>query len=225
MDIYHIFVDLLVSVDETCYQYWIVSNSILLLWWEKLFVPHSVSVDMRGWEAPQKRIFRTCKDFPCFSLWFDCIGSMIPKSLPNNSPSCYCNSATFSLSMVFIWYCEFMKHPKTLNLLWYVMASLLCLRNNTISSILKSNSFTEIWTASSSTCFASSRIFHNFSSGPLTSLVLFCSYSKTFSRFCSLVFFFSFKRSLRKSFNFFTVSTFFGTGLSIKLFLSSLPRG
>ena len=133
MYIYHIFVDLFVSVYKTCcYHYWISHNAILRLWWEKHFIPHSVSVDMRG---STERAFLNLWRFLFFlylillyqAMWF-------LNFLPNNSLSCFCRSAAFSFSIVFTCYCKFMIHPKTFNLLWYVMALLLCPRKSTICS-------------------------------------------------------------------------------------------
>ena len=49
---------------------------------------------------------------------------------PNSSRSCFCKRTAFSFNILFTWYCKFMIHPKTLNLLWYVMAFLLCPRGN-----------------------------------------------------------------------------------------------
>ena len=68
-------------------------------------------------------------------------------------------------------------------------------------------------------------IFHNFASGPITCVALFCRFSKIFSRFRLLVFFFSFKRSLMKLINFFTVSIFSGTGPCVKIAFFKCPSG
>ena len=124
----HNFVDFLVSVDETCYHYWIFSNSILRLWWDKLIPSRWI----RG--APRKGLFRMCEDFPYFSLWFDCVSYAISNFFSKQWLSCYCNNVTFSFSMVFTWYCEFMIYATTFNLLGRVMVLLLCLRSNTICS-------------------------------------------------------------------------------------------
>ena len=83
MYICHIFFDLLVSFDETCYLYWIFRNSILRLWWEKLFASHSVLVDMM--DPTKKEIFRICEDFLYFSFWFDCIAMWFLNFFFNNS--------------------------------------------------------------------------------------------------------------------------------------------
>ena len=124
MYIYHIFVDLFVSVDETCcYHYWIFRNSILRLWWEKLFTRLGGYEGLHG-----KGFFESVKislvslfDFTVSAMWF-------LNFFPNNSLPCFCKSAVFSFSIVFTWYCKFMIHPKTFNLLWYVLALLLCPR-------------------------------------------------------------------------------------------------
>ena len=104
---------------------------------EKNFLPLTPSRWI--WQAPRKGLFRkgflesvkislvSLFDFIVSAMWF-------LNFFPNNSLSCFCKRAAFSFSIVFTWYCEFMIHSKTFNLLWYVMALLLCPRSNTICS-------------------------------------------------------------------------------------------
>ena len=140
-----------------------------------------------GW-AQRNVLFRICKDFSSFSLWFKCISNVIPKFfLEQFFPvSCVCNSAAFSFSMVFFWYCEFMIHPKTFNLTWYFTALLLCPKGNTICSTFHLLKIEQRQLP----LVLHLQEFFTTASEPIKSLILFCIFSVIFSRFCSLVFYF-----------------------------------
>ena len=53
---------------------------------------------------------------------------------PNRYSSCFCRSDTFSFSIDLTWYWEFITLLNTFNLLWYVIALLLCPSSNTVCS-------------------------------------------------------------------------------------------
>ena len=127
MYIYCIFVDLFLSVDETCcYQYWIFRYSIL----HPCTSPH-----LGGYEGFHGKDFLESVKISLVSLFNFIVSAMwFLYFFPKNSLSCFCKSAAFSFNMIFTWYCEFMIHPKTFNLLWYIMALLVYPRSNTICS-------------------------------------------------------------------------------------------
>ena len=83
----------------------------------------------------------------------------------------------FSLGMVNSWYIP--KRSIFCNTFWSYCFTLEVIL---FHQYRKSNSFTQIWIVSSSACFASSRIFPNFTSGPITSRFIF-SFLKAFLDF------------------------------------------
>ena len=148
---------------------------------EKHFLP--ITLSRWIWGAPRKGLFGICKDFPWFSPWYDCVSYVI-RNFFFRATHCHIFVTVllfllvwFSLGMVNSWYIP--KRSIFCNTFWSYCFTLEVIL---FHQYRKSNSFTQIWIVSSSACFASSRIFPNFASGPITSRFIF-SFLKAFLDF------------------------------------------
>ena len=161
------------------------------------------------WKAKWKELFE-------FSLvcFLDLIVSVVwfLNLFQNRYSSCFCKSDTFFFNIDLTWYWEFITLHNIFNL--YGMWLYHCFVPVAIQSVQRTRAshLYIFWTASFSVPVSPSTIVHNFDRGPITSTVFGWSFSKTFLIFCSFVLRFSFKMSLKKSFNFLTLSRLSGTG-------------